>query len=256
MRNIRVDLEYDGSGFYGFQRQPGRPTIQEAFEKALSRLFDHPHKICAASGRTDAGVHAREQVLNFKTFHPMPLAAIQRGLNALLPLSVVVTSVRQVPSGFHARYRVRSKQYEYCLWNHPLRSPLAGLRAYHVTPALDLSKMRSAASHLEGRHDFRSFSSERAFARKDKNTVRTIRRIRITRQGRRIRVAIEADGFLYHMVRNIVGMLVEVGLGKREPDCVKKILTARDRRKAGMTAPAHGLTLKKVMYRGASPQKT
>ncbi|MFH0986135.1 MAG: tRNA pseudouridine(38-40) synthase TruA [Candidatus Omnitrophota bacterium] len=247
MRNIKLVLEYDGATFSGFQKQPGRSTIQEVLEKALSGFFDHKMKIAAASGRTDTGVHAEGQVVNFKTSSSHELRQIQKGLNALLPPPVVVKEIEEVPFDFHARYSVRSKVYEYRLWNHSCRSPLVAGRSFHVPYSLNFVAMRKAAKAFIGKHDFRSFTSVSAI-KKGSSCVRTIKRFQLKRQGPLILMRVEADGFLYHMIRNMVGTLLEVGRGKRKPGDIVAILKAKDRRLAGMTAPAEGLTLIKASY--------
>ena len=247
MRNIKLVLEYHGSAFFGFQMQPGKPTIQEALEKALSSFFDRKMKIGAASGRTDTGVHAEGQVVHFKTASAHELWQIQKGLNALLPPSIVAKEIAEVPAAFHARYSVRSKVYEYRIWNHSCRSPLLLGRAFHVPYLLNITKMRKAAQAFIGKHDFRSFTSVAAI-KKGSSCVRTIKYCQITRQGSLIRICVEADGFLYHMIRNMVGTLLEVGRGKRKSEDIARILKAKDRRLAGMTAPSEGLTLIKVTY--------
>lgn len=251
MRNIKLILEYDGSAFFGFQKQPGKPTVQEALEKALSAFFDKKMKISAASGRTDTGVHAEGQVVNFKTESDRDLKRIQKGLNAHLSPPVVVKSVEGVPADFHARYSARSKVYEYRIWNHPFRSPLLAARTCHVPYRLDLAAMRKAAKHFIGRHDFRSFTSE-AMVRKGRanvSFVRTIQKLLIKKESSLIRIRVEADGFLYHMVRNLVGTLLEVGKGKLTPEAVPGLLRSRDRRAAlGATVSPVGLTLLHVHY--------
>ncbi|MEI7750697.1 MAG: tRNA pseudouridine(38-40) synthase TruA [Candidatus Omnitrophota bacterium] len=247
MRNIKLVLEYNGSMFFGFQKQPGHPTIQEVLEKALSGFFDRKMKIAAASGRTDTGVHAEGQVVNFKTSSPHELWQIQKGLNALLPPPVVVKDIEEVPLDFHARYSVRSKVYEYRVWNHSCRSPLIAGRAFHVPYSLNVAQMRQAARAFMGKHDFRSFTSVSAI-KKGNSCVRTIKRFQIKKQGHLILMLVEADGFLYHMIRNMAGTLLEVGRGKREAQDIAAILKARDRRLAGVTAPSEGLTLIKVTY--------
>jgi len=252
MRNIKLVLEYDGSAFFGFQRQPGRPTIQESLEKALSAFFDRKMKIASASGRTDAGVHAAGQVVNFKTSSDRDLRKIQKGLNAHLPPEIVVKSAEEVPADFHARYNAKSKVYEYRAWNSPFRSPLTAGRAFHVPYSLDLSAMRRAAKHFTGRHDFRSFTSEtvvlKGRGKKEADFVRTLKVVRITKVGSLLTFHFEADGFLYHMVRNLVGTLLEVGRGKRKPSDIPSILGAKSRRFSGNTAPSEGLFLQRVSY--------
>ncbi len=248
MRNIKLVLEYDGSAFFGFQRQPHHPTIQEALEKALATFFRRKTKIAAASGRTDAGVHAEGQVVNFKISSDKELRQIQRGLNALLPRPIVVSEIEEVPPGFHARFSIKSKTYEYRVWNHPYRSPLIAGRAFHVPFPLDVAKMRRAARFFVGKHDFRSFTSVTAMKKKDASCVRTIKQFQIKKQGHLILIRVEADGFLYHMIRNMVGTLLEVGRGKRPSGEIAAILRGGDRRLAGMTAPAEGLTFLKAAY--------
>lgn len=247
MRNIKLVLEYNGSMFYGFQKQPGKPTIQEVLEKALSGFFNRKMKIVAASGRTDTGVHAEGQVVSFMAPGEHELWQIQKGLNALLPPTVVAKEIEEVPPDFHARYSVRSKSYEYRIWNHPCRSPLVAGRAFHVPYHLNVTRMRRAARAFIGKHDFRSFTSV-ASMKKGSSCVRTIKRFQIKRQGPLLLMRVEADGFLYHMIRNMAGTLLEVGRGKREAEDIAAILKAKDRRLAGMTAPSEGLTLIRVTY--------
>jgi tRNA pseudouridine38-40 synthase len=160
---------------------------------------------------------------------------------------VVVKDIAEVGAGFHARYNVRSKVYEYRIWNHPCRSPLVAGRAFHVPYPLDLAGMRRAAKSFMGKHDFRSFTSVSSM-KKGSSCVRTIKSFRIKRQGNLILMHVEADGFLYHMIRNMVGTLLEIGRGKRRVEDITVILKAKDRREAGMTAPSEGLTLMRVTY--------
>lgn len=247
MRNIKLVLEYNGSKFYGFQKQPGQPTIQEVLEKALSSFFNRKMKIAAASGRTDRGVHAEGQVVNFRTASAHELRKIQKGLNALLPPPVAVRDIEEASLDFHARYSVHSKIYEYRVWNHPCRSPLVAGRAFHVPYHLDIKEMRQAATIFIGKHNFQSFTSVRAM-KKGSSCIRTIKRFHIKRQGHLLLMHVEADGFLYHMVRNMVGTLLEVGRGRRKAEDIAAILKTKNRRLAGMTAPSEGLTLIRVTY--------
>lgn len=260
MRTIKLTLEYDGTDFYGFQRQPKHPTIQEALEKALSKFFNKPMKIGAASGRTDAGVHAKCQVVHFKIAGATPassaggrraarsLEQIQKGLNAYLPPAIVVQKVEEAKPDFHARFHAVRKTYEYCVWNDPARSPFWNRYAFHFIPALDVKRMRRAAEILMGRHDFRSFCATEKPSQKKKETVRTVMKIVIKKDGPLLRLQFTASGFLHHMARNMVGTLLEVGRGKLEAEDVKRILGHKDRRKAAATAPAKGLTLLDVTY--------
>lgn len=250
MRNIKLVLEYDGSDFYGFQRQPHHPSIQSELEKALSRLFDREVKISAASGRTDTGVHALGQVVNFKINHSMSIQKIQRALNALLPKAVAVRSIAEVSVDFHARFSVKKKCYEYRIWNGRERSPLFSRQSWHVREPLDIRKMKAAAKCLAGRHDFKSFCTNNGLPEKagKKGTVRTLHRLRMSKEKNVITITFEGDGFLYRMVRNLTGVLVEAGKGKLGPKEVKSILSAKDRRRSVMAAPAEGLFLKSVTY--------
>ena len=235
MRNIKLTIEYDGSRFFGFQRQKDRPTLQGEIEKALSRLFSRPMKIAAAAGRTDSGVHALAQVVNFRTDSLLPTEKIRMALNAFLPREVAVKKVEEVPPGFHARYGARWKTYEYLVWNSRVRAPLLDGRALQYPYKLDLQAMRRAARRLVGRRDFKVFQAAGSSV---KTSVRTVRRLTIKREGDLLRFSVEADGFLYHMVRNIVGTLLETGRGK-----LKNVLAG-----GGPNLPGRGLTLVAVRY--------
>ena len=175
-RNIKLVLEYDGSRFFGFQRQKDKPTIQSELEKALSQLFNHRMKISAAAGRTDSGVHAKAQVVNFKTDSRLPLEQIQKGLNALLPHEIAVKKIEKVPLDFHARYSAKAKTYEYLVWNSQVRSPLLNGRVYPFRYPLDLTKMKRAARILVGRRDFKAFQTSGSTA---KTSVRSLQRLAI-----------------------------------------------------------------------------
>lgn len=245
MRNIKLTLEYDGAAFFGFQRQPGHLSVQEALENALSKFFDRKMKIASASGRTDTGVHAEGQVVNFKTDSAIPVAKIQRGLNAWLPEKLAVVAIDEVPANFHARFSAKSKTYEYLIYNARARSPLKASRVWHVDYPLDFQKMRKAARLLKGRHDFKAFCASGSSV---ESTVRKLKRCELKKEGNLLRLLMEADGFLYHMVRNIAGTLVECGAGKLGLEELKKILHSKDRRRAGRTAPAHALSLISVTY--------
>ncbi len=251
MRNIKIVLEYDGAPFSGFQRQPGRLTVQSELEKAIGKLFGKKIKIRSASGRTDAGVHARGQVVNFVVESQIPIERIRRGLNYYLPPAISVVEAEEMPADFHARFDARSKVYEYAVWNAPWRSPLNAARAYHVREKLDLSRMRAGAKFLTGRHDFRAFcasDTKNEEGKKDRNTKRTLYRFDVEKRNRLIRITAEADGFLYHMMRNLAGILIELGRGKRSLEDLRSVLKSKDRRQGAMTAPAHGLTLVRVNY--------
>ena len=257
MRNIKLVLEYDGSRFFGFQRQKDKPTIQSELEKALTGLFNRPMKIAAAAGRTDSGVHAKAQIVNFKTDSLLPLGRIQKGLNALLPQAVAVKKVEEMPLDFHARYSARWKTYEYLVFNSEVRAPLLDGHVYRFPYLVDLVKIKKAARQLVGRHDFRAFQTSGSSV---KDSVRFVRRFTISHvpspfllpKGERVRgdliqFSIEADGFLYHMVRNIVGTLLELGRGKLPPGDFSNLFKAR--RRFVYTVPPQGLTLASVKYR-------
>ncbi len=245
LRNIKLVLEYDGSPFFGFQRQKDKPTVQGSVEKALSTLFNRPLKIGAAAGRTDAGVHAKAQILHFKTDSNLPLGKIQTALNALLPEEIAVKRAQEMPLDFHARYGARSKTYEYVILNSRVRSPLLNGKVYQYPHSLDLAGMRKAGRMLLGRQNFKVFHASGSGR---KSSIRSIRRFRIEKEGDQIRFIVEADGFLYHMVRSIVGTLLEVGRGRLSPKDFAGVLKKRDRSLAGITVPARGLTLVSVKY--------
>lgn len=248
MRNIKLTLEYDGTDFSGFQLQPKRVTIQETLENALSRLFNKSMKIKSASGRTDAGVHAKCQVVNFETDRKETLWQIQKGLNAHLPDSIAVVKAEEATPKFHARFSAKGKTYEYLVWNSPVRSPFYNKHAIHVMSPLSLPKMRRAAKVFVGKHDFRAFCATGKPAEQGKDTVRHVKKFAIKTEGPLVRFQITGNGFLHYMVRNIVGTLIEVGRGKIKPEEVKAILKSCDRTKAPATAPAKALTLVKVFY--------
>lgn len=244
-RTLIIVLEYDGTEFHGWQLQPGKRTVQGELEEALVKLTGSPHRVVAA-GRTDAGVHALEQVAHFKTRSNLEPFEFKGGLNALLPADMSVLNVREAPLNFDARRSAKGKIYRYLILNRKERPAIDRHRVWHIRELLNIEAMRVAGEHLVGEHDFRSFRGQRCSA---KTTVRKIRRIEIKRErGNLITIEVEATAFLRQMVRAIVGTLVEVGRGRWEPERVAKALMARDRRLAGPTAPPHGLYLVKVLY--------
>jgi tRNA pseudouridine38-40 synthase len=247
MRNLRIDLAYDGTDFAGWQVQPGARTVQGMIEEAFARITGGAHRIHGAS-RTDAGVHAELQVASVPTLHPIDLDRLHRGLEALTPPDLAVLSVREVPASFHARHSARGKTYRYLLWNAPLPSPFERRWAWHIRHALDVAAMRQAATHLLGIHDFSSF---RAAGCASRSPVRELRRIDVSAEGPAVSVEVEGSSFLRGMVRNLVGTLVEVGRGKRPASATASILEARTRSAAGETAPARGLRLAEIRYEEA-----
>lgn len=245
---LRLIIAYDGSAYAGWQRQPDDPSVQQRVEEALARLFPGGPTV-SGSSRTDTGVHAaalcahvdlpREQLR-------MPVRKLVLALNAWLPEDIRVLSARRVPAQFHARFSAEGKEYRYRVWNHPAHHPLWRRLSWHVPRPLDLQAMRRAARLFEGQHDFIAFSASPGYARN--HTVRTVTRCALVRSGPLLTLVIRADGFLYKMCRGIVGTLVQVGLGRFPPEVIPDLLSARDRRLSGMTAPAHGLVLWKVFY--------
>jgi tRNA pseudouridine38-40 synthase len=222
-------------------------TVAGAIEHALEELLEEPVKITGA-GRTDAGVHASGQVISFVTSRSFPFERLAIALNATLPHDISVRDAAVVARGFSARFSARERTYVYAILNARDRSALLAHRAYHVyRHTLDLDAMGDAASYLIGEHDFRSFCG---VLPENGVTVREVRSLTMARQDDLIRIAISADGFVHRMVRTIVGTLVECGLGRRDPGSMREILAARDRRAAGLTAPAHGLYLAGVRYDG------
>jgi tRNA pseudouridine38-40 synthase len=244
-KNVRLILEYDGTRYFGWQRQKEEPTVQGVLEGAVHRVTGALSPLIA-SGRTDAGVHAFHQVCHFKTSSEVPPAALKKGLNALTPSDIYIKHADYVPQDFHARYSSRSKVYEYSVLNRP--DPDVFLRAYcwHVSNELDMEAMKACMAHLRGKHDFSSFRSSGS------STVNPVRDMMSSELFRahadRLRFLFEANGFLRHMVRNIVGTVIEVGRGKRTYGDFVELFEARDRRLAGIKAPAHGLCLVMVKY--------
>lgn len=254
MRNIKLTIEYDGTDYCGWQIQTKkvrgqlkRPkTIQETIEKALEKIVRHNVKLIA-SGRTDSGVHALGQIANFKTTFLIPAKNVQNALNGFLPDDITILKAIDVPLEFHARYSAKCKTYRYLILNRAYPSALSRDRVYFTSFELNLSRMRRAAKLLLGKHDFKPFCASGSSV---KNTVRTIKKLTIKKDKASSFVSIEirADGFLYNMVRSIVGTLVEIGRGKNKPKIIAKILRSKNRSLAGPTVAACGLYLVKVDY--------
>jgi tRNA pseudouridine38-40 synthase len=245
-KNVKLILAYDGSRYHGWQRQHNGISIQEVLEEKLKTMLGTQVKLIA-SGRTDAGVHAINQVCNFITRSDIQTDAIRKGLNSLLPDDIHVKAAEYVPAEFHSRYSAKSKIYEYRILNRP--SPDVFLRHYlwHIRMPLDIEEMNKCLFMLKGTHDFSSFKSSGS---NNKNPVRSISRAELHRPANDdlLRIIIEADGFLRHMVRNIVGTVAETGMGKISADEFRKILDSKDRGSAGIKAPARGLFLLNVRY--------
>jgi len=245
MRNIKLTIEYDGTAYRGWQVQPGRPTIQGMFQEKIGVMTRE--RVCLiASGRTDAGVHALGQVANFKTESRISLDSLHRGLNSLLPNDIAVKRVEEVGEDFHSRFSAKSKLYEYRIFNNPVPSPIEHRFSWHISQKLVMNNLREAGHTLLGTHDFSSFCSAHS---DNMNPIRSMLSLEIQRNRSHIlSIRLRANAFLKQMVRNIVGTLVDVGRERISPEGFKKILDARDRTKAGMTAPARGLFLVEVEY--------
>ena len=243
-RTIWLVLEYDGTRYAGLQWQPNAPTVQAEIEAAIERLTGQPVRVKAA-GRTDAGVHARGQVVTFVTASRLPVAELQRALNAVLPRDIAVLEARQVAADVHPRFSAVCRAYRYTILNTPVRSPLRWATTYHVSGPLDVAAMHEAAQVLVGQHDFAAFGGP---MREGGSTVRTIYRISCQREGDLVLVDIEANAYLSRMVRHIVGTLLAVGRGKLSAGDVAGILASQDRTRAQAAVPAHGLCLMDIGY--------
>ena len=243
---IALALEYDGSHFLGWQTQPGGGTVQDTLQAALSGIAGSAVQVTCA-GRTDRGVHAREQVVHFDTEATRPDSAWVRGVNALLPESVAVLWAARVADDFHARYAALARTYRYVLLNRPVRPALAARHAGWVHAPLDVAAMRDAAPLLVGEHDFSAFRSAECQA---KSPVRTLQALEVQARGERIDFVLRANAFLHHMVRNIVGTLIYVGNGRHAPQWAGEVLASRDRARAAPTFAAEGLYLERVEYAG------
>ncbi|HET9180007.1 MAG TPA: tRNA pseudouridine(38-40) synthase TruA [Terriglobia bacterium] len=253
MRNIRLTIAYDGTDFHGWQRQPQAPTIQEALEARIAKITGAAVTLYG-SGRTDSGVHAAGQVANFRTECSIPCASLQKALNDILPVSIRVREAHEAPADFHARHSAKAKTYRYRILQAPICPPYLARYVYHHPYPLDCHRMAKAARLLEGEHDFTSFAgrdpARKETERQEGPNVRKVFHSRIAAREKlqMIVYEIRGSGFLHHMVRNIVGTLLEAGSGKLSPKDILVILKARDRSKAGATAPASGLWLVRVEY--------
>jgi len=244
MRTIKLTLEYDGTAFAGWQIQPRKRTVQGTIQDVLQRITREDVKLVGAS-RTDAGVHALGQVAHFRTKSRIRPEKFFIALNGLLPPQISIKSVEEVSADFHAIRSAKAKTYRYVIWNAKSRSALERLRAWHVWNPLHLAAMKRAAACLVGRHDFTAFRGAQSDT---KTSVRCVERMTIQKKGLEVLIEITGEGFLKYMVRNIVGTLVDVGKGKITPKDFREILGSRDRKKAGATAPAFGLTLVSIRY--------
>ncbi|CCB85148.1 tRNA pseudouridine synthase A 1 [Parachlamydia acanthamoebae UV-7] len=243
---FKITLAYDGTHYSGWQIQPNALAIQEIVEKEIGKIVRQPVRV-VASGRTDAGVHARGQVAHFSTDAEIDLRRFLVSINGLLPKDIRVKDICQVPPDFHAQYSVSGKAYHYHLTLSRVQSPFSRFYAWHIRQKLDLSQLQAAAQLFVGTHDFTSFANE-AHREHPQNAVRTIKRVDVIMEDEGCRLEFEGDGFLYKMVRNMVGILIEVATGYRPITDIPAIFAAKDRKKAGKAAPPHGLFLHQVNF--------
>lgn len=239
MRRILMSVAYDGTAYCGFQAQENADTIEGQLNKALSDLTQTPIEVIGAS-RTDAGVHGLCNMVVFDTDMRMPGDKFSFAVNTRLPEDIRVVWSKEVETDFHPRHMLTEKTYEYHIFNGDFMPPTKRLYAYHYNRPLDVSAMAEAGKHLEGEHDFKSFCSIKTTA---ETTVRNIIKVDVAKEGDEVVISVTGNGFLYNMVRIIAGTLIEVGVGKRTPSDIPKILDALDRNAAGPTAPAHGLIM-------------
>lgn len=252
MFNIKLTIEYNGTNYAGWQCQKSKTpnpkykikTIQKTIEKTLQVILQEKIKLIG-SGRTDAGVHAKAQVANFKTIFRISLKNIQKALNSLLPEDIVVKDIKKVPLDFHSRFNAKSKLYRYVILNRNYPDPFFRNYVYFYPHPLNVNLMRQEARCLIGRHDFKSFQAK---GESDRFSIRTIKNLKIIKRGDFIYIDIKADGFLYNMARNIVGTLIDIGRYRLKKGDLKRILLAKDRKFAGPTVPAKGLFLIEVNY--------
>lgn len=244
IKNIKLAIEYDGTSFCGWQRQPNARTIQGTVEECIAKITQEEVGVIGCS-RTDSGVHARKFICNFTTISKIPNEKFSYAINRMLPPEIIVLESKEVPLDFHARFSCKGKRYIYSILNRTWASPIRRDFTYHVKDRLDIDKMNEAAKYLIGKHDFESF---RNLGSSVQSTVRTITQLDVIKDDEAIEVRVAGDGFLYNMVRIISGTLLEVGLNKRQPEDMKIILESRDRKKAGRSLPAKGLCLDEVFY--------
>lgn len=245
MRNIKLTVEYDGRRYLGWQRLgDSDKTVQGKMEKVIKIMTEEKIEIIG-SGRTDAGAHAKGQVANFKTESEMPLSEMLEYLNRYLPNDIVVNAIEEVPERFHARYNAKGKQYSYYVWNNTIPSVFNGFHSFHYFEELDLDKMNEACEKLIGEHDFLGFS---AMKKSKKSSVRTIKELSITKEGNLLHFTFVGDGFLYNMVRILMGTILQIGSGELDVSVIDTVFETKQRVDAGPTAPSHGLFLDEVYY--------
>lgn len=246
MEKIKCVISYDGTNFSGFQIQPRTRTIQGELEKALTKIHKGEHIRVHASGRTDTGVHAKGQTIHFKTPYTLPIYNWKQALNTLLPADLNVYKVEVVPESFHARYDVVEKEYRYYVWNEREKDVFKQNYLYQFLYPLDIQAMQDACRYFEGTHDFTTFSSAKATIKGSK--IRRMYEVTCNKEGSQIEFIFRGSGFLYNMVRIIIGALLDIGQGRREPSDIIDLLEKKDRRLLGATVPAQGLYLWQVKY--------
>lgn len=244
MKNIKLTIEYDGTNYAGWQRQKNVMTIQQELEQAIEKITAAKSEVIGSS-RTDAGVHARGFVANFLTESSIPAASFKDALNSKLPEDIVILNSEEVNCNFHARYSSIGKQYSYTILNRPQPSAIDRRYVYHYKKLLNYQAMKLACSYYIGTHDFEGFKSTGSSV---KTSIRTIKSAYLTKTGDKVIFYVEADGFLYNMVRIMVGTLIDVGIGKIKPEDIINVINSKDRNRAGKTVPASGLCLEIVYY--------
>lgn len=244
MKNYLITIAYDGGGYHGWQVQPNGITVQQMVQDAIEKILGTRENVTGCS-RTDAGVHANEFCFNMKTNKDIVPFRFVGAMNAVLPVDIAVKNCVEVPLDFHARYDCKGKEYIYKIWNSPSRNPFCEGRYLHYKKKIDAKMLNDQAQYFCGRHDFTSFCAANTSV---EDTVRTVEYCSVNADNEEIIIKIKADGFLYNMVRIIVGTLLEIAEGKIEPDTIDQIILSKDRKMAGRTAPAHGLYLNKVFY--------
>ncbi len=246
VRNFLITISYNGSKYHGWQIQSNALAVQQVFQQALESVIQKTYYELKGCSRTDSGVHANMYCISLKMCHSIPCHRLQTALNRFLPLDIAVLNVEEKPIDFHARYSCKSKEYIYKIWNNPVRNPFLDGLAYHYKYPIDEKLLNKACKAYIGKHDYTSFCT--LDNRKMEDMERNVINFMVERQGDMILFTVEADGFLYNMVRIMVGTLIRIAQEKFAPDCIEGIIKAKDRSKAGPTAPACGLYLNKVNY--------
>ncbi|NUM33163.1 MAG: tRNA pseudouridine(38-40) synthase TruA [Candidatus Brocadiae bacterium] len=244
MRNIKLTIEYDGTNYHGWQEQDNLQTIQGCLKQAIYDLCKE-NVIIYGAGRTDAGVHAKAQIANFRTESKIPDYAFAKALNTLLPEDIAIKASVEVPDSFHSQFAAQKKAYSYNIINRKTRPTMDRKFMHWVWVLLDIDRMQEGANYLLGKHDFSAFEAANS---PRQSSVRTIYEIRVEKKQDYVKIWVEADGFLYHMVRNIAGTLIAVGKKKYAPEHIKRVLESRNRTLAASTAPACGLCLEYIEY--------